>query len=94
MPSSALDYRLYLSCGSFLLLGVYRTSLVRSSVKMRFSSIVAGALAVLPVFTSGLTISDTTGRSLNALSKRSTVSDILSDIEHAASCSACEVCHN
>ncbi|PMD25630.1 sphingomyelin phosphodiesterase [Hyaloscypha hepaticicola] len=57
---------------------------------MRFSSIVAGVLAILPVFTSGLTISDTTGRALNAYSKRSTVSDIVSDIENAASCSACE----
>lgn len=86
-----------MSCGSFLLLAEYIEnilSFICSSGKMRFSSIVAGVLAILPVFTSGLTISDTTGRALNAYSKRSTVSDIVSDIENAASCSACEVWHN
>ncbi|KAH8776915.1 Metallo-dependent phosphatase-like protein, partial [Hyaloscypha finlandica] len=58
---------------------------------MRFSTIVGGLLAALPVFTSGLTLSETTGQSLSAFGKRSTVSDILTDIEDAATCVACNV---
>jgi len=58
---------------------------------MRFSSIVGGVLASLPVFTAGIALSDTTGQALNAFGKRSTVSDILTDIEDAATCVACNV---
>jgi sphingomyelin phosphodiesterase len=58
---------------------------------MRFSSIVGGLLAVLPVFTAGLALSETTGQALNAFGKRSTLSDILTDIEDAATCTACNV---
>jgi sphingomyelin phosphodiesterase len=52
---------------------------------------VGGVLAALPLFTAGLTISETTGQALNAFGKRSTVSDILTDIEDAATCVACNV---
>ena len=61
---------------------------------MRFSSIVGGVLAALPVFTAGLTLSETTGQALSAFGKRSTVSEILTDIEDAATCVACNVCFN
>lgn len=57
---------------------------------MRFSSIVGFVVAALPVLTSGLAISETTAQSLNAFGKRDTISTILTDIENAASCAACE----
>jgi sphingomyelin phosphodiesterase len=44
----------------------------------------------LHTFTSALAISDTTNAALSTFAKRSTVSDILTDIEDAASCTACE----
>jgi hypothetical protein len=72
---------------------VIETSLffISASIKMRFSSIVGGVLAVLPALTAGLTISETTGQALSAFGKRSTVSDILTDIEDATTCVACNV---
>ncbi|PMD54294.1 sphingomyelin phosphodiesterase [Hyaloscypha bicolor E] len=58
---------------------------------MRFLTIVGGLLAALPAFTSSLTLSETTGQALSAFGKRSTVSDILTDIEDATTCVACNV---
>lgn len=48
-------------------------------------------LAALPVFASGLAISETTGQALTTFGKRDTVSSILTEIEDAASCVACNV---
>ncbi|KUJ07393.1 calcineurin-like phosphoesterase [Mollisia scopiformis] len=56
---------------------------------MQLISILA-SLLVLPTLTFALAISDTTNSALSAFGKRSTVSDILTDIEDAASCTACE----
>jgi len=60
---------------------------------MRFSSfVVSGVLAALPVLSSGFAVSETTGQALSAFGKRDTLSDILTDIEDALSCVACNVC--
>lgn len=50
----------------------------------------AAFLLALPPVAAALAISDTTNAALSAFAKRSTVSDILTDIEDAASCTACE----
>ncbi|CZR64135.1 related to acid sphingomyelinase [Phialocephala subalpina] len=57
---------------------------------MKLSSLFAPVLLVVPAFVSGLAISETTNEALSAFGKRSTISDILTDIEDAASCTACE----
>lgn len=58
---------------------------------MRFSTLTGLALSALPILTSALVVSDVTSQALTAFGKRSTVSTILTDIEDAASCVACEV---
>jgi hypothetical protein len=61
---------------------------------MKFPTLVLGALGVLPALSSGVTVSDAMQRSLAAYAnyaKRDIVSTILSDIEHATTCVACEV---
>jgi sphingomyelin phosphodiesterase len=58
---------------------------------MKFSNIAGLVVVVLPIFTSGLGLSETTSNALSAYGKRSTVSTILADIEDAATCVACEV---
>jgi hypothetical protein len=60
---------------------------------MKFSTLVLGAL-VLPALSGGVTVSDAMHRSLAAYAnyaKRDIVSTILTDIEQAATCAACEV---
>jgi len=57
---------------------------------MKLSNLV-GLMTALPVLTSALTISDVTSKAAKTFAKRDTVSDILTDIEDAASCTACEV---
>lgn len=57
---------------------------------MKLSSVFAPLLLALPTLTSVLAISETTNEALSAFGKRSTISDILTDIEDAASCTACE----
>jgi sphingomyelin phosphodiesterase len=64
---------------------------------MRFSSFVnaLGAVAVLPVVATALSVSDVMRKSVDAYAraqKRSLVSEILTDIEDLAECTACEVC--
>jgi hypothetical protein len=51
---------------------------------MRFSNII-GLLAALPALTSAFTISDVTSKAATSFAKRSTVSEILTDLEDAAS---------
>jgi hypothetical protein len=61
---------------------------------MKFSTLVLGALGVLPALSSGITVSDAMQRSLAAYAnyaKRDIVSTILNDIEQATTCAACEV---
>lgn len=65
---------------------------------MRFSSALGalGAFASLSVLSTALTIGDITRQSITAfakkeVAKRSVVSEILTDIEHLAECSGCEV---
>ncbi len=58
---------------------------------MKFSNLVALMGTALPLFVSGLTISDVMSKAATTFAKRDTVSDILTDIEDAASCTACEV---
>ncbi|RDW63867.1 sphingomyelin phosphodiesterase [Coleophoma crateriformis] len=59
---------------------------------MKFLSIVGLLSTALPLLTNALTISDVTRQSIEglALSKRTTISTILTDIEDAATCTACE----
>ena len=52
---------------------------------MKFFNIIGLAVAALPVLTSAFTISDVTSKAATTFAKRSTVSDILADIENAAS---------
>jgi hypothetical protein len=66
---------------------------VFSSHGMQFSALVACVAALLPLLTSAFTISDVTSKAAATFAKRDTVSDILTDIENAASCTACEVQH-
>jgi hypothetical protein len=58
---------------------------------MKFSTLVLGALGVLPALSSGITVSDAMQRSLAAYANRDIVSTILNDIEQATTCAACEV---
>lgn len=58
---------------------------------MKLSNLVGLVAAALPVLTSALTISEITSKAAKTFAKRDTVSDILTDIEDAASCTACEV---
>lgn len=58
---------------------------------MKFSNLFAVVTASLPILASALAISETTERSLASFGKRSTVSEIWSAIEGAATCTACEV---
>jgi len=57
---------------------------------MKLSVIFGLVTAVLPVLTTSFTISETTSKSLSHLQKRDTISEILTDIEDAATCVACE----
>ncbi len=59
---------------------------------MRFSTLTTGAVVALSVLARVGAVSETMGGALNAFAKRSTVSDILTEIEDAATCAACEVC--
>jgi len=59
-------------------------------IKMRFTSLL-GLLAVTPVLVAAFTVSDVTSKAASRYAKRDTVSDILTDIEDAAECTACEV---
>lgn len=58
---------------------------------MKFSNLFTVVTASVPVLTSALAISETTERSLAGFGKRSTVSEIWTVIEGAATCTACEV---
>jgi hypothetical protein len=58
---------------------------------MKFSQVFNFAIAALPLLVSAL-VSGTTENSIHDFIKRSTASTILSDIENAVSCDACEVC--
>lgn len=59
------------------------------TIAMRLSKVLAGA--ALPLLVSTFTLSDVTSKAATTFAKRDTVSDILTDIEDAASCTACEV---
>lgn len=58
---------------------------------MKFElKLLAPFVLALSIMTSALAISETTSVALSAFAKRSTVSDILTDIEDATTCTACE----
>jgi sphingomyelin phosphodiesterase len=57
---------------------------------MKLSNFLSLVIATGAVLTSALTISDITSKAATTFAKRDTVSDILTDIEDAASCTACE----
>ena len=58
---------------------------------MKLSNLVAFVSTTLLALASAFTISDVTSKAATTFAKRDTVSDILTDIEDAASCTACEV---
>jgi sphingomyelin phosphodiesterase len=58
---------------------------------MKFANLFGLVAVGLPILSSALAVSGTTERSLAAIGKRNTVSDILTEIEDAATCTACEV---
>lgn len=53
-------------------------------------SLIGSAILALPFISSVLAFSETTERAVSAFAKRDTISDILTDIEDAATCDACE----
>lgn len=57
---------------------------------MKLSFILAPLLLAFFSLSSALAITETTNEALSAFGKRSTISDILTDIEDAVSCTACE----